>query len=43
MFCTRLEGRHVNWNNVIYMKGTVHRTEIEGPSIAAKGFHTNLF
>ena len=30
------------WNSVIYSKEAVHRTEIESPFLAAKGFKTNL-
>ena len=38
-----MEGsHHVNWNSIICRKGVVHRTEIEKPFLAAKGFKTNL-
>ena len=38
-----MEGsNHVNWNGIIYKKGTVHMTEIESPFSAANGFNTNL-
>ena len=38
-----MEGsHHVNWNSIIYRKGIIHRTEIERPFLAGKGFNTNL-
>ena len=38
-----MEGsHHVNWNSIIYRKGTIHRTEIERPLLAGKSFNTNL-
>ena len=39
----RMEGSHyVNWNSIIYRKKAIHRTEIQRPFLAAKGFNTNL-
>ena len=38
-----MEGsHHVNWNSIIYRKGAIHKTEIERPFLATKGFNTNL-
>ena len=38
-----MEGsRHVNWNSIIYRKGSIQRTEIGRPVLAVKGFSTKL-
>ena len=42
-YCSRMEGsNHENWNSIIYRKEAVHRTGIERPFLAVKGFNTNL-
>ena len=33
---------NVNWNSIIQRKGVRHRTEIEGPFLAAKDLNTNF-
>ena len=38
----RLGSHDTNRFSIIYRKGTVHRTEIERPFLATKGFNTNL-
>ena len=38
-----MEGsHHVNSNSIIYRKRAIHKTEIEMPFLAVKGFNTNL-
>ena len=32
----------MNWKSIIYRKRAIHRTEIERPLLAVKGFNTNL-
>ena len=32
---------YVNWNNTVYRKGAVHRTDIGWSFLAGKGFNTN--
>ena len=33
---------HDNWNSIIYRKGALHRTEIEGPVLASESFNASL-